>query len=91
MKLASTGKYQVIISDICLPHQKGTDMILELRKIVSQFQVIFITGNNTFDETMKALRAYAFDMFEKPFRNADLLASVERAATKALAIGEESA
>jgi DNA-binding NtrC family response regulator len=74
--------FDLIITDIRLPGRSGVDWITELREQGSTTAVIFITAYADIDTAISALRAGATDFIIKPFRMAQMQASVERCMDK---------
>lgn len=70
--------FDLIITDIRLPGRSGVDWVTELREQGSTTAVIFITAYADIDTAISALRAGATDFIIKPFRMAQMQASVER-------------
>lgn len=74
--------FDLIITDIRLPGRSGVDWVTELREQGSTTAVIFITAYADIDTAISALRAGATDFIIKPFRMAQMQASVERCLDK---------
>lgn len=74
--------FDLIITDIRLPGGSGVDWITEIREQGSSTAVIFITAYADIDTAISALRAGATDFIIKPFRMAQMQASVERCLDK---------
>jgi DNA-binding NtrC family response regulator len=74
--------FDLIITDIRLPGRSGVDWITEIREQGSTTAVIFITAYADIDTAISALRAGATDFLIKPFRMAQMQASVERCLDK---------
>jgi len=74
--------FDLIITDIRLPGRSGVDWISELHEQGSSTAVIFITAYADIDTAISALRAGATDFIIKPFRMAQMHASVERCLDK---------
>ena len=74
--------FDLIITDIRLPGRSGVDWITDLREQGSSTAVIFITAYADIDTAISALRAGATDFIIKPFRMAQIHASVERCMDK---------
>jgi DNA-binding NtrC family response regulator len=74
--------FDLIITDIRLPGRSGVDWITELREQGSTTAVIFITAFGDVDTAISALRAGAADFIVKPFRMAQMQASIERCLEK---------
>lgn len=82
IELRKRCHFDLIITDIRLPGRSGVDWITELREQGSGTAVIFITAYADIDTAISALRAGATDFIIKPFRMAQMLASVERCLDK---------
>lgn len=74
--------FDLIITDIRLPGRSGVDWVTELREQGSTTAVIFITAYADIDTAISALRAGAADFIIKPFRMAQMNASIERCMEK---------
>jgi DNA-binding NtrC family response regulator len=85
---ASTGdeaisKYKeddidAVISDIIMPEMNGIELLQKLKKIDINANVIMITGSNSVENAIQALRMGAEDYFTKPINNIEILKVVER-------------
>ena len=75
----SSEKFDVIISDINLGGMSGVDMIPHVSAIDPDAVVLMISGAQTIDSAIEALRVGAFDYIKKPFNFDQLLFSVRRA------------
>ncbi|MCE9615955.1 MAG: response regulator [Lentisphaerae bacterium] len=71
--------FAVVITDIYMPGQSGVDLLLTIRRLASDAQVILITGEPTVETAAEAVRAGAVDYLTKPFAKADLLHAVQTA------------
>lgn len=68
-----------VVLDVQMPELTGLDLQRALIESGREEQVIFITGKGDIPMCAQAMKAGAADFLPKPFRDADLLASVERA------------
>jgi DNA-binding NtrC family response regulator len=68
----------IAIVDIRLPEINGLDFLKEIRKINPAIEVIMITGHGDIDSAITALRLGAVDFFKKPFRQQEMLKSIEK-------------
>ena len=59
--------YDVVISDVLMPHIDGMDLLQRVHLIRPRTRVILMTGVGTTDWVKQALRLGAFDYVEKPF------------------------
>ncbi|HEX8195565.1 MAG TPA: HD domain-containing phosphohydrolase [Pyrinomonadaceae bacterium] len=72
--------FAVVISDVCLPGMTGLEMIPQIAAQSPEPPVIVISGQQTIDDAIHALRAGAFDYILKPFDLLQVEAAVRRAA-----------
>jgi len=68
-----------LVLDVRLPGISGLDLQRELRKAGIGIPIIFITGHADIPMTVKAVKSGAFEFLTKPFRDQDLLDSIQRA------------
>lgn len=68
-----------IVTDVRMPEMSGLDLLRALQDRGVQIPVIVITGHGDIPLAVEAMRAGAQDFLEKPFEEARLLASVQRA------------
>jgi two-component system OmpR family response regulator len=74
LKLASSGKYDVMVIDRMLPGLDGLSIIKMLRATGSLMPAIFLTTMAGIDERVEGLNAGADDYLVKPFALSELLA-----------------
>lgn len=74
------GNYELIVSDITMPGMSGLDMIPHVRSTSPNTVVVMISGMQTVESAIEALRLGAFDYVMKPFD----LRQVEAVVTRAL-------
>src|SRR4051812_25067339 len=75
------GSYDLVISDIMMGGMSGIEMIPHVLKMSPDTVVIMISGVQTVESAINALRAGAFDYVMKPFDLQHVEAAVERALT----------
>jgi FixJ family two-component response regulator len=68
-----------LVLDVRLPGPSGLDLQRELEDRNVEIPIIFITGNADVPMTVQAMKAGAVDFLTKPFRDQDLLDSVQNA------------
>ena len=81
--------FDVIISDIRMPHLKGTEFLKLIKSFDDGTSVILITGYEDIETARQAVRLGAHDYFIKPFKVEDILASVQKAVEKTRALREK--
>jgi two-component system, OmpR family, copper resistance phosphate regulon response regulator CusR len=76
LRLARTGRYDLLILDIGLPGRDGFDVLRELRRTDESLPVIILTARTSVGDTVAGLESGADDYIPKPFRFEELLARV---------------
>lgn len=71
--------FDLIISDVEMPEQRGIDLVSALQRIPSSPPVLLMTAFGTIDLAVQAVRAGACDFLTKPFAIEVLYEAVERA------------
>src|SRR6202142_3924461 len=66
-----------LVLDVRLPGVSGLDFQTELAKANVHIPIIFITGHGDIPMTVRAMKAGAVEFLTKPFRDQDLLDSVQ--------------
>ena len=74
-----TGEFQLVISDITMPGMSGLDMIPHVKQLSPDTVVVMISGMQTVESAIGALRLGAFDYLMKPFDLRQVEAVVKRA------------
>ena len=75
-RLASLGKYDLLILDWMLPQKSGLTICQQLRSQGDITPVLFLTAKDTVDDRVQGLDAGADDYLVKPFELRELLARV---------------
>ena len=68
-----------LILDVRLPGVSGLDFQAELARADTRLPIIFISGHGDIPMTVRAMKAGAIEFLTKPFRDQDLLDSVQLA------------
>jgi len=79
LALLREGELQLVISDITMPGMSGLDMIPHIKNFSPQTVVVMISGMQTVESAIGALRLGAFDYLMKPFDLRQVEAVVKRA------------
>jgi putative two-component system response regulator len=77
-RLGDTG-YQLVISDITMSGMSGLEMIPHVKRIAPETVIVMISGMQTIESAIEALRLGAFDYLMKPFDLRQAEAAVARA------------
>ena len=73
------GDFQLVISDITMPGMSGLEMIPHVKQLSPDTVVVMISGMQTVESAIGALRLGAFDYLMKPFDLRQVEAVVKRA------------
>jgi putative nucleotidyltransferase with HDIG domain len=73
------GEFQLVISDITMPGMSGLEMIPHVKELSPETVVVMISGMQTVESAIGALRLGAFDYLMKPFDLRQVEAVVKRA------------
>jgi FixJ family two-component response regulator len=69
----------VLVTDMRIPKLSGVELQSELIKKGHKIPIIFISGESSDEQIVKAFKGGAFDFLLKPFSREDFLSSVARA------------
>lgn len=72
------NEYQLVVSDITMPGMSGLEMIPHVKKLAPTVVVVMISGIQTVESAIEALRLGAFDYVMKPFDLRQVEAVVKR-------------
>ena len=77
--LEQGNRYEVMLTDLALPHQDGTEMIRLGQEIDSQMVSVVISGNISKESEQQLRQRGAFEVVKKPFVPDQLRAIVSKA------------
>ena len=77
LRLASAGRYDLIVLDLRLPEMNGLEVLRTLRDRGNTTPILVLTAQDAVDFKVQALRSGADDYVTKPFAFEELLARVE--------------
>jgi DNA-binding response OmpR family regulator len=77
LRLASGGRYDLIVLDLRLPEMNGLEVLRTLRDRGNTTPILVLTAQDAVDFKVQALRSGADDYVTKPFAFEELLARVE--------------
>jgi two-component system, NtrC family, response regulator HydG len=75
----SNHRFDLVITDLCLPDGTGIDVITQVKSETPETEVILMTGHGSIDVTIEAIKRGAYYYLEKPCTPDSLLALVNRA------------
>lgn len=87
-RIASSPAFDVVITDLSMPDGSGMDVLAAARDKDSATQVVLITAYASASQAVDAMRKGAYDYVEKPFRNEEIKATVEKAVEKRQILSE---
>jgi DNA-binding NtrC family response regulator len=79
IELASSGEFELVVTDLKLPDGTGIDAIHAIRASHAELPIIMITSYSSMESAIASLRAGAVDYLIKPFDNDEFLHAIERA------------
>ncbi|NQV98200.1 MAG: response regulator transcription factor [Rhodospirillales bacterium] len=80
-----------IVVDVRMPGMSGIELQKKLARLSDRIPIIIITGHGHVDMAVNAMKAGAFDFFEKPFDEQLLLDSVQNAMVKGAQVARDNA
>jgi two-component system response regulator PilR (NtrC family) len=83
--------FDAVITDLALPDGSGMDVLAAARAKDDALQVVMITAFGSTEQAVEAMRLGAYDFIQKPFRNHELLALLEKALEKRRIVTENRA
>lgn len=69
----------VVLTDVKMPGMDGVEFFRRLKEIDPTMSIIIMTGYGTVEMAVEALKSGAYDFFQKPFDNDQILHAVARA------------
>ena len=79
LEVLTKNEYELVVSDITMPGMSGLEMIPHVRNMSPNAVVVMISGMQTVESAIDALRLGAFDYVMKPFDLRQVEAVVKRA------------
>lgn len=83
-------KPDICILDIMLPHKDGFTIADEIRDRDAQVPIIFLTAKSQTSDVVNGFRVGANDYIRKPFSIEELIARIENALKKNIAVQEQT-
>ncbi len=88
--LGKSLPFDVIVTDLSMPDGSGMDVLRAARERDDATQVILITAYATTEQAVEAMRLGAYDYIQKPFKNHELLGTIEKALEKRAIVKENA-
>jgi DNA-binding NtrC family response regulator len=79
LKMLGEEKFDLVLTDLKMPDMDGIEVLRKIKQDRPEVEVIIITGYQTVDTAVKAIKLGAFDYIEKPFTPDALISAVSKA------------
>lgn len=76
LKMAGEDRFDLVLTDLKMPDMDGIEVLRILKGKWPETQVIIVTGYQTVDSAVKAIKLGAYDYIEKPFTPDALISAV---------------
>ena len=86
LKLALSGRFDIVILDVNLPGMDGFEVLKRIKKSGSSARVIMLTARSEVGDRVQGLKSGADDYLTKPFAMEELLARVEALGRRGLPV-----
>ncbi|MBI5606466.1 MAG: sigma-54-dependent Fis family transcriptional regulator [Deltaproteobacteria bacterium] len=77
-ELLKKDSFDLLITDLRMPDIDGIELIEMVKQIDDQIPFIIITAYGTIESAVEAMRKGAFDYITKPFRQEQILLTIEK-------------
>ncbi len=72
LALIKDNRFDLIISDIQMPHLTGIELLREINRLNLELLVLMITAYSSTEEAVEAMKLGAYDYITKPFKNDEI-------------------
>jgi DNA-binding NtrC family response regulator len=81
LQILTERPVDVVLTDLKMPNVDGIEVLTAIKKEWPDVEVIMITGYQTIDTAVQAIKMGAFDYIEKPFIPSAIVESIDKAMT----------
>ena len=89
LKLMGERLYNLVLTDMKMPHMSGLDVQTAMIAKGMSMPIIFLSAQSDVPSTVRAMRGGAIDFLEKPVDEDQLLAALERARVQCIAMRQQ--
>lgn len=82
LELYRQSDFELVLSDIRMPHKTGIEMLREIKNQNSEALVIMMTAFSTTEEAVEAMKLGAYDYITKPFKTDEVRLVIAKALEK---------
>ena len=82
LKMANEESFDIVLTDLKMPDMDGIEVLRIIKEKWPETEVIIVTGYQTVDTAVKAIKLGAYDYIEKPFTPDALIAAITEALAK---------
>ncbi len=79
LKLVTNEEFDLIVSDIDMPHKNGIELLKEIKSVTENITVIMITAYATVESAIIAMKLGAYDYITKPFQIDEIKMVIKKA------------
>lgn len=72
LALSRQSTFDLVVSDVCMPHMNGLELLERLVREAPDLPVLFVSGSTDLMDVSTALACGAFDFLQKPVDLAEL-------------------
>ena len=76
LKMLEEDSFDLVLTDLKMPNMDGIEVLANIKKRWPSIDVVIVTGYQTVETAVKAIKLGAFDYIEKPFTPDALIAIV---------------
>ncbi len=82
LELFTQGEFDLVISDIRMPHKNGIELLREIKRLDIEALVVMMTAFSTTEEAIEAMKLGAYDYIIKPFKTEEVRLIIAKALEK---------